>query len=526
MSEPDWEDRFAEMALREVLAGERPPSVKARVLARIRAGDPTRADATDATGTAENAEDALEEAPRPGWTNRSAGRRSAARGRSLRRSLGRARVAVGFALAAAALLLVAGLRAWGPGGIPLEGGPGIANPGSMAKGGVYPAPRLLGGLATIHDAAGRAVAGGEALTRGARLRTEATGALLNLGGYASVAMAPESELTITGAAEAEAIHLDAGAVECEVVGGEERTFVVRTAQGEAAVLGTRFTVEIQESKETGVTIKRMVVTVLAGVVLTTALQGEQALVKAGETQVIAEDREEEAEAEEAEGKKAKTPEQKEFAAARMLREEVRSELAAIRERVLKSEAVATARRAAMGATAAYAKALAEHADYQEAERLVTETHAEVRGAWRRLREMPREEIREAMRDMREAMQGKREEIEQAVATRAEILRTDPTLTQLRAARQAALAKLYDTLQAALDTDEAYQAAMAQSEALQALWNERNQESVNAWGGRGRRRDQDGGGDHGDRRGRRERGDRGDHGDRDEGEGPAEGRPTF
>ena len=161
-------------------------------------------------------------------------------------------------LTAAAVLAVAvGLAAWA------HFRPRSASPPPPLP---YPAPVATGNLAIV---------GGGELRRGVELAThEHETALVTLGGYCRVELAPQTRLRIEGAERAEAIVLQEGQVACEVdrgVGG----FEVQNEVGTVSVKGTRFSVALVG--DAAVMTRRLVVAVFAGAVLVSGPWGEQFL---------------------------------------------------------------------------------------------------------------------------------------------------------------------------------------------------------------------------------------------------------
>ncbi len=138
----------------------------------------------------------------------------------------------------------------------------------------YPAPLISGGC-QVED--------GSAVGRQARVLTEDDPGSIELGGYVKVHMDPRSTVQISGDQREEAINLERGKVTCDVT-PDHGAFQVKSDYGTVAVVGTRFTVEIVESKQDNPnmgtkTMKRMLVKVLTGAVLVTAM-GTTQVVKA------------------------------------------------------------------------------------------------------------------------------------------------------------------------------------------------------------------------------------------------------
>ena len=214
MSRSPWDERFVDMLLRETLGGEAPPSIRARVLARVETGQ--------------------------------------ARVR---------RWYFGAALAAAAVVAMM-LSAWW-----LWPQTAVADP--------YPPPVIAGVYELAADGP---------LARGAVVRSTAGAAELELGGYVQIAMDPRTHLELRGEPDAEEVFLDRGKIQCSVRSGEGRTFAVQTEVGTASVVGTVFTVQVEEEE---MKTKQMTVRVLAGAVLVAAAAGGQERLQAQEVHVEA-----------------------------------------------------------------------------------------------------------------------------------------------------------------------------------------------------------------------------------------------
>ncbi len=205
MSPEHPRDQLIDLLLREELGGETPPDLTERILARA--------------------------FPRRRW-----------------------RLAVG--LAAAGLLLVAGLG-W------------LFWPASQA-------PQVEGRCEVVE---------GGPVRRGVALRTADQPATLKLGGYCRVELRPETLLRIEGQEKAEAVYLEAGEVLCTVTPATG-TFAVQTQAGTVSVLGTQFSVRVIEEKgERQIMDRRMIVSVLAGVVLVSGTWGSFEL-SAGEQREV------------------------------------------------------------------------------------------------------------------------------------------------------------------------------------------------------------------------------------------------
>ena len=129
--------------------------------------------------------------------------------------------------------------------------------------------------------AGAVLLNGQAVDRGTVVATEAFPAMLKLGSYVTVEVAPASSLTVEGDSNREAVSLKWGTVFC-LVDSNVGTFAVRTPVGTAQAAGTKFTVRLEEEKApSGSLRKRMVVQVQSGLVLAGGAWGQVAL-SAGE----------------------------------------------------------------------------------------------------------------------------------------------------------------------------------------------------------------------------------------------------
>ena len=140
----------------------------------------------------------------------------------------------------------------------------------------YPAPRAQGNYEVTE---------GGRVKRGAVLTTKVGEAELNLGGYATVRMTPQTALQIEGDRFAEAVYLRRGEVLCNVA-QERGTFEVRSDIGVVSVSGTQFSVSIlEEEGGTDMSAKRMMVKVMAGAVLVAGTWGQRALYAGDEATV-------------------------------------------------------------------------------------------------------------------------------------------------------------------------------------------------------------------------------------------------
>jgi ferric-dicitrate binding protein FerR (iron transport regulator) len=117
------------------------------------------------------------------------------------------------------------------------------------------------------------VVDGGPVRRGAAVRTADRPATLKLGGYCRVELRQETLLKIEGQEKAEAVYLEAGEVLCTVT-PHTGAFAVRTPAGTVSVVGTQFSVRVIEEKgEREPMNRRMIVSVLAGVVVVSGAWG-------------------------------------------------------------------------------------------------------------------------------------------------------------------------------------------------------------------------------------------------------------
>ncbi len=127
-----------------------------------------------------------------------------------------------------------------------------------------------------------------AVHRGSLLMTDVQEARLTLGGYGHVRVMPQTAVRIDGDIRDEMIHLERGAVVCDVDSGVGR-FSVNSALGRVIVRGTSFRVEIQNDEspngESGMKRQTMAVSVLSGIVLLSGAFGEVEL-RAGESRRV------------------------------------------------------------------------------------------------------------------------------------------------------------------------------------------------------------------------------------------------
>jgi ferric-dicitrate binding protein FerR (iron transport regulator) len=156
--------------------------------------------------------------------------------------------------------------------------------GIYAFGGMnYPAP-TLGGDGAVVD--------GGTLRRGAEVASGDNPALLTLGGYCNVELAPQTRVRIEGARKAESVYLVDGQVACDVkhnVGA----FSVDTEAGTVRVTGTRFRCTVADAAEAlpslqgdrSMVSRQLMVAVLSGAVTVSGSWG-QTTVAAGHDQVF------------------------------------------------------------------------------------------------------------------------------------------------------------------------------------------------------------------------------------------------
>ncbi|MFH1731943.1 MAG: FecR domain-containing protein [Planctomycetota bacterium] len=353
MDREQWIDRLTETCLGECLGGKGPPDLSGRVLARA---------------------------------DRS-----------------RRRFAIGWAAAAAAALLVAGLiSVWWPGEPqkPISRKPAYAEPAAI---GDY------------------RVEGDGTVRRGAIVHTDEGTAELSMGGYAYVTMEPGSSAQIAGTQNAEEVVLTRGEIDCEVNASRGRLFAVRTELGTVSVVGTRFTVQLTE-EETEMNGKKMLVNVLVGTVLVTGLNGAQSVVSAGERRAV--DRGGQRQAVDRGGQRqavdrgvraamtrlttptiteAKTPLEKEAVALALQERALQAKQQEIETKVLADAEVAAAMKAAFDAMAACeadVNANPEYADLKkEREQVSTELRQVFRGGAGRQDRANREERMRKFREL-------------------------------------------------------------------------------------------------------------------------------
>lgn len=133
----------------------------------------------------------------------------------------------------------------------------------------YPEPRAEGTYL---------VSTGDTLSRGSLVRAGAGGALIELGGYCRLELAPDSVVRISGTERQESVFLEEGMVACDVdrnVGA----FAVETEFCTVSALGTKFIVQLRKKggeEEPGA--KEAYVRVLAGAALVTHPWGQDLLV--------------------------------------------------------------------------------------------------------------------------------------------------------------------------------------------------------------------------------------------------------
>jgi ferric-dicitrate binding protein FerR (iron transport regulator) len=110
------------------------------------------------------------------------------------------------------------------------------------------------------------------------VRAGAGGALIELGGYCRLELAPDSVVRLSGAQRQESVFLEEGMVACEVdrnVGG----FAVETEFCTVSALGTRFVVQLRrKGGEAETPRKEAYVRVLAGAALVSYPWGQDLLV--------------------------------------------------------------------------------------------------------------------------------------------------------------------------------------------------------------------------------------------------------
>jgi len=133
----------------------------------------------------------------------------------------------------------------------------------------YPEPRAEGTYL---------VSTGDVLSRGSLVRAGAGGAVIELGGYCRLELAPDSVVRLSGAERQERVFLEDGMVTCDVdrnVGG----FAVETEFCTVSALGTRFIVQLRGKGGDAETPRREAyVRVLAGAALVSCPWGQDLLV--------------------------------------------------------------------------------------------------------------------------------------------------------------------------------------------------------------------------------------------------------
>jgi len=140
----------------------------------------------------------------------------------------------------------------------------------------YPRPHIAGAVS---------IRGGGVPRRGAVVEATGEGAALTLGGYCHVELGPYSVVRLAGRPWRERVILERGRVVCEV---ERRAgeFAVETELCTVAAEGTRFAVELLDTKGGLLMFNRHVlVKVFAGAVVVAAA-GAQEVVKAGEEKLL------------------------------------------------------------------------------------------------------------------------------------------------------------------------------------------------------------------------------------------------
>jgi len=201
MSADPFRHSLVHVFLEEELGGNEPPDLSRSILSRAFGGPDTAAGTLRGVGV------------RPG------------RGVRLRR--------LAPAAAAAAALIAVGV--W-----------------LLTASGGYPAPSISGDYQ---------LTSGDTLERGAGIRTEEGSALLHLGGYCRIEIAPWTTLGLGGGDYGEELRLETGIVTCGVDSKVGR-FAVLTELGSARVSGTKFTVSVGDFGG----LRRMRVKVIEGAV--------------------------------------------------------------------------------------------------------------------------------------------------------------------------------------------------------------------------------------------------------------------
>lgn len=410
MTEHNWGHRFVSRLLDERLGGSSPPDVRQRVHARLRQ-------------------------------------------RSLRRNL--LRVAGGVLAAAAALVMVAGVRQW------------TASPGPSAEP-VSPGMRIEGAYT---------VADGGALRRGAQVWASKNGATLFLEPHVRVVMEPETALTVGDADGQEEIYLSEGTVECRVQKGHGG-FRVKTDLGTVSVVGTEFTVELTKEL-TEMNVRQMVVSVLAGAVLVAGPTGET-MVKAGEKKVVTAAKPGKAVAmpgrifgrSAGNGEGLMTMERNRQGALMISSSVLQDKLDDMQQKALESETVAAAHKNAVDGEEAYRELLSKNdkvkALNEEKEKLE---------AQRKDIQRPDHRDREAWREFHKEFADLHKEINAKRQAMYELIMNDPELAKAREKAEETWLAFLDEYMAALEKMDGYAELLEQIEQRQSWLRESWQEQA-------------------------------------------------
>lgn len=395
----DWDDRIADVFLAEALGRKPPPDLSGRIRRKV------------------------------------ASRRRARRTR-------RALVAAAAGLALAGALWLARPDRRPPPSVETE--PAAAT---------YPKPAAAGSYA---------VAGEGPVCRGAALTTDEGEAHLSLGGYVRVAMRPQTAVVLAGSDNAEELELEYGEIECDVEEGKDRTFSVRTELGAVSVAGTRFTVQL-EQEEDGMNIKSMVVKVMVGAVVVTALGADPAVVHAGERRAWQRDRGGRDRVGIETVEDADTPLEKARVACRLLERALESQREQIENETLQDADVAAALKAWQDATRVYTEALNNHPEYQDLKADRKAAREELRKLMREMRGRGRDEWRKR-RDEFTKLRNRSTELRGKMTKLADRV---PKFVELKKKKQDTLEQFLTQYQEKLKANEKYQELGERLEELEA-----------------------------------------------------------
>jgi hypothetical protein len=320
----------------------------------------------------------------------------------------------------------------------------------------YPAPAATGACTVL---------GGGPVSRGAVLTAEGDEAGLVLGGYVRVAMKPETTVVVAGSKNAEELVLERGEIECDVEVREGCTFSVQTEVGTVSVMGTRFTVQM-EQEEDRMSVKSMAVKVMVGSVVVTALGAGPAVLHAGERRVgpgrrPGRDRDRPV-VEAIEG--AETPQEKAQAAYALLERALEAQRREIELKVLQDPEVAAALKAWQKAAATYTKEVNDHPEYSDLKKAREATREDFRKLMTDLRGQGRDEWRKR----RDEFTKLRERSAELRGKMTKLAGSVPRFVELKQKRQDALETFLTTYQEKLKANEDYVELGKQLEEVEAL----------------------------------------------------------